>query len=1327
MKIKPTKIKKIWLFGALLVSGGCAISIATNHFFKTFFNKSRPGLERQFSQNLGHPIKIGSYQGLRPWGFSIGSSELLQGEEDTSSAKLSGLKVQFAPISSLFSWRPVLIFSINQAKLFLNPNESGSYWVLGDRENGSTPNLDIRIRIDEASSIFLDSGKTEVKTSGKASILLLEKKVKGTLSFLFPNNESFSLKGSGHLNQLSFKARARFKNFGLDNFQSIIFNKYNLIANGRINSDIQFGLQGASILCRGNMFFDDLDLTSTVVKNRSLSTEYSGINCIDRKIVFPTTRINYGNWDFDLNAYMPISQPSTYNINLISSIRSKYESNTPLNIDANLPLSIGRNGFSFGELFAQLELDKFPISSLSSMLGTSVGGNISTNGTISGPLSSLDSELSLEVENPQINLIRLQEKWQGNFKSLSGKGASLKMTSMTPAVPGKLEATLQKDWSLKDLQINRLGGKISLTANQKGYSWEADNFRLDRLEVALPPEKSFKRTFGKLLGNGSIEIDPFLIDGKLTYRFPRLFGVNLKEATIKGNYSGKNYSLNGEIIPPDKGKILIDVNGRIGGSFKGNAIAKGITPNWLTDSSMKILQNNLSPQFAKGSAEDLKRISILSQKSSLDSQLSNWDISRVFLEKYKRKNASKKIVDPSKLKGEVDIKAKLEGSMLSDLKLDMLASGKTWLKGDRDNGVKIKPFTATFRSTALKRSGNFSLINIPFSMLTLFIPTPSSLGGMFGLSGSYIYKKKYPEITAELVLADASFADKEFLLEKGDLYIANSVVRADIAIKGVSSKENVSIHGDIPLSPSLPFDIKVESHGDGLSIFDGLSGGVFAWESGNIDLKLLVRGTLLKPIANGYLVIKEGKFLLDNKLVENFSSQIVFDFNRLEVQKLDANLGPIGTIKSQGSMSIFRDDQETQEVLNVDLTDVKINQQNLDFKVSSKLKIKGSILKPILAGEMRIEDGSISTKRSRSGKKGSVQKQKSSVKENKFYTRTRLPEQTWDYKDPLLLFIQDQDSTATKILNTGIPKSLSSISFDNLKLNLGPDLRIVSQPIASFNTTGSLILDGGLSDDFALRGLVRLLKGRVNLFTTTFDLDKGEPNIALFAPSMGLIPYLDITMTSRVADVIQEPSQLESSNDLALNGAGSVGIGGSRFVKVELIATGPADRVADNFQLRSSPPLPRSQLLDLIGGNSLTMLMSGSEREVLVDLLNRSFLSPVLGNLSGAFSERIQVSLYPAYVSNSKAANEDNEDNEDNQMTTSETSSDDLSPQQAWIAEVGLDLSEKINFSIQTTPNRKDIPPQGTITYQFNPNLGVLGSLDKNGNWKSQLELFVRY
>ena len=51
---------------------------------------------------------------------------------------------------------------------------------------------------------------------------------------------------------------------------------------------------------------------------------------------------------------------------------------------------------------------------------------------------------------------------------------------------------------------------------------------------------------------------------------------------------------------------------------------------------------------------------------------------------------------------------------------------------------------------------------------------------------------------------------------------------------------------------------------------------------------------------------------------------------------------------------------------------------------------------------------------------------------------SRLPEQNWNQREPLVLFIQDEDAPANRIVSTGLPNGFESITFDNLKLVLGP-------------------------------------------------------------------------------------------------------------------------------------------------------------------------------------------------------------------------------------------------------------------------------------------------
>ena len=76
---------------------------------------------------------------------------------------------------------------------------------------------------------------------------------------------------------------------------------------------------------------------------------------------------------------------------------------------------------------------------------------------------------------------------------------------------------------------------------------------------------------------------------------------------------------------------------------------------------------------------------------------------------------------------------------------------------------------------------------------------------------------------------------------------------------------------------------------------------------------------------------------------------------------------------------------------------------------------------------------------------------------------------------------------------------------------------------------------------------------------------------------------------------------------------------------------------------------------------------------------------------------------------------------------TDESSSNAGLSTQAWIAEIGLDITDRVNFAVQATPDRDDLPPLGILTLQANPNLELLGSLDAEGEWKSQVQLFFRY
>jgi translocation and assembly module TamB len=61
------------------------------------------------------------------------------------------------------------------------------------------------------------------------------------------------------------------------------------------------------------------------------------------------------------------------------------------------------------------------------------------------------------------------------------------------------------------------------------------------------------------------------------------------------------------------------------------------------------------------------------------------------------------------------------------------------------------------------------------------------------------------------------------------------------------------------------------------------------------------------------------------------------------------------------------------------------------------------------------------------------------------------------------------------------------------------------------------------------------------------------------------------------------------------------------------------------------------------------------------------------------------------------------------------------------VTEIGLDVSDRFDLSVIAAPNNTAVPPQATVSYQLTPNTNVTGSIDTNGTWQSQFQLFFRF
>jgi len=396
-----------------------------------------------------------------------------------------------------------------------------------------------------------------------------------------------------------------------------------------------------------------------------------------------------------------------------------------------------------------------------------------------------------------------------------------------------------------------------------------------------------------------------------------------------------------------------------------------------------------------------------------------------------------------------------------------------------------------------------------------------------------------------------------------------------------------------------------------------------------------------------------------------------------------------------------------------------LKNDNFNFLIDSDVDLSGSFESPVLGGSLSFNNGFINFNSTNQNNKKENNLKLKKVKKD-------WPELYWNNEKNIEI-ISNETILNSVLLGENLPNYLENLSFNNLKLKLGPEFKLQYSEIiqAYIDTKLDLNINGAVGKDLNARGLIYLKKGRANLYTTPFKLDKNKDNYILFASRSGVVPFINFSLVSKVPDSIIPISENNQdsniSGDLDVNatssGLGSFGIGNSRLIKIEASYEGFLDQLsfADEnrrIQLRSTPSYNRSQIIGLIGGNS-------------ANLINRAFISQL--NNAVAFSEIFQLSLYRALIENNDSLNNifSNENLDlDNDV---QSSSNEEFSSQAWVAELGLDITDAINFAFQTVPGRDDLSSTGILTFQANPNLELLGSYDSNGDWKSQVQLFFRY
>jgi hypothetical protein len=218
--------------------------------------------------------------------------------------------------------------------------------------------------------------------------------------------------------------------------------------------------------------------------------------------------------------------------------------------------------------------------------------------------------------------------------------------------------------------------------------------------------------------------------------------------------------------------------------------------------------------------------------------------------------------------------------------------------------------------------------------------------------------------------------------------------------------------------------------------------------------------------------------------------------------------------------------------------------------VAGEVRVTGASLKPVIGGEVTLEDGEVSIPQSETPDREDTVKLATSKIDN-VAAATRVPQNT----------------------NGAAPASSTSSSFitalNDLKVNL-KDFKLEQAPLYDFQLEGDLTLNGTIDEPSNIRprGKLFLTRADVDLFSNSFNAVRNRENTIVFSPQAGVFnPELDIILRTEVEDVDQqEYNQLRSvdSNSNEIDDPLSE-TNNSQTIRINLVVDGDTQEILPNL------------------------------------------------------------------------------------------------------------------------------------------------------------------
>ncbi|XVE71601.1 hypothetical protein DITRI_Ditri10aG0164400 [Diplodiscus trichospermus] len=297
------------------------------------------------------------------------------------------------------------------------------------------------------------------------------------------------------------------------------------------------------------------------------------------------------------------------------------------------------------------------------------------------------------------------------------------------------------------------------------------------------------------------------------------------------------------------------------------------------------------------------------------------------------------------------------------------------------------------------------------------------------------------------------------------------------------------------------------------------------WLNGSADVMLQVRGTVEQPVLDGSASFHRASISSPvlRKPLTNISGTVDVKSNKLCVALLESRVSRRGKLFVKGNLPLRTSEASLGDKIDLKCEVLEVRAKNiLSGQVDTQLQITGSILQPNISGNIKLSHGEAYLPHDKGSGAAPFNRLASS--------QSRLPgagvSQAVASRYVSRFFSSGPASSRTKLpqpsaKSAEVEKEMEQVNIkpsvdvrlSDLKLVLGPELRIVYPLILNFAVSGELELNGlAHPKRIKPKGILTFENGDVNLVATQVRLKREHLNIAKFEPEHGLDPMLDLAL-----------------------------------------------------------------------------------------------------------------------------------------------------------------------------------------------------------------------